>query len=239
MDTRWFGRVLEIMGDGTDRSALDEAFAELRERMGGELLHFLAIQPVGRDVVDLDVLSTSYSDAWMTRYRDYSLQLIDPTVRHLAVATMPFRWRDALGDEDDQRRRRGAAVLHDAARYELADGWTFPVNTRSGLIGGVGLGGPRSYDWDEATVSALWGLLSVMTIRALGEDGPPAVPHIPKREREALGHLVAGLTSPEIAKRMDITVHTVNWHIGELTKRLGARNRQHVVALAFRSGLIL
>ena len=238
LDTLWFGQVLEILGDGSDRQRVNEAFAELRRRMGRRLLHFLAIQPLGKDVIALEVLSTSYSSEWLQRYQEFSLQLVDPSVRHLGVATMPFRWRDALGEEDDQRRRQGAAMLHDAARHELADGWTFPVNTRSGLVGGVGLGGPESYDWDDATVSALWGLVSVMTLRALGSAAPAPIPHVPRREREVLGHLVGGLTSPEIAESMGITPNTVNWHIGELGKRLGARNRQHLIVLAMRSGLV-
>ena len=238
MDTQWFEHVLGILGDGSDQKRLDDAFAELRRRMSDDLLHFLAVLPQGRDVVDLEVRSTSYSTEWLDRYREFGLQLVDPAVRHLSVATMPFRWRDALGEEDDTRRRKGAAVLHDAAKHELVDGWTFPIATRNGIVAGVGLGGPGSYDWSEATVSALWGLISVMALRTLRDHEIPPVPHVPRREREVLGHLVAGLTSPEIAERMDIKVNTVNWHIGELAKRLGARNRQHIIVLALRSGLV-
>jgi len=50
--------------------------------------------------------------------------------------------------------------------------------------------------------------------------------------------LANGLTSNEIAKELDISSHTVDWYINGLHEKLGANNRQHLIALAFRLALI-
>ena len=55
---------------------------------------------------------------------------------------------------------------------------------------------------------------------------------------EAILLLADGLTSNEIAKQLTISSHTVDWYINGLQEKLKARNRQHVVALAFRLGLV-
>lgn len=50
--------------------------------------------------------------------------------------------------------------------------------------------------------------------------------------------LAAGLTSNEIGKVMKISTHTVDWYVNGLQDKFEARNRHHLVALAFRLGMI-
>jgi DNA-binding CsgD family transcriptional regulator len=50
------------------------------------------------------------------------------------------------------------------------------------------------------------------------------------RETEVLGVLAAGLTSPEIARRLHLSEHTVNDHVKAVLARTGARNRQQLLA---------
>jgi DNA-binding NarL/FixJ family response regulator len=55
------------------------------------------------------------------------------------------------------------------------------------------------------------------------------------REREILGLLADGLSGPEIAARLVISVETVRTHIGNATTKLGARTRVQAVALTVRA----
>ncbi|MET3586707.1 DNA-binding CsgD family transcriptional regulator [Pseudorhizobium tarimense] len=52
-----------------------------------------------------------------------------------------------------------------------------------------------------------------------------------------VSHLAEGMTSNEIARELKISNHTVDWYINGLQNKMKARNRQHVVAIAFRRGL--
>jgi len=61
---------------------------------------------------------------------------------------------------------------------------------------------------------------------------------ITRREIDVISHLAEGLTSPEIAKVLQISSHTVDWYIHGLQEKMRAKNRQHVVALALRQGLV-
>ncbi|MYT68230.1 MULTISPECIES: helix-turn-helix transcriptional regulator [unclassified Streptomyces] len=52
------------------------------------------------------------------------------------------------------------------------------------------------------------------------------------RERETLGHLAEGLTHASIARRMNLSPHTVDTYLRRIREKTGARNRIHLLRLA-------
>jgi DNA-binding NarL/FixJ family response regulator len=58
------------------------------------------------------------------------------------------------------------------------------------------------------------------------------------RETEALRGIAAGRSNAEIGRDIGVSEDTVKSHVSTLLRKLGARNRFHVVALAYESGLL-
>lgn len=62
----------------------------------------------------------------------------------------------------------------------------------------------------------------------------PRGPHerggLTAREREVFDLLAEGLTDKQIARRLSVSVHTVNKHVRAVLGKLDARNRAHAVA---------
>ena len=58
------------------------------------------------------------------------------------------------------------------------------------------------------------------------------------REREVLALIALGLETPEIAKELYISEHTVRTHVRNAMGRLGARTRAHLVAIALTGHLL-
>ena len=52
------------------------------------------------------------------------------------------------------------------------------------------------------------------------------------RELEVLGAIAEGLTNKAIARRLDISLHTVKFHVESLFRKLGARTRTEALARA-------
>jgi DNA-binding NarL/FixJ family response regulator len=59
------------------------------------------------------------------------------------------------------------------------------------------------------------------------------------REHEVLRMLALGLANKEIAARLNISEHTVKFHVAAILGKLGASSRTEAVALSIRHGLIL
>ena len=60
-----------------------------------------------------------------------------------------------------------------------------------------------------------------------------------RRELEVLQMLAAGLSNKEIAARLNISDHTVKFHVGSILGKLGAASRTEAVSLGIRRGLVL
>jgi DNA-binding NarL/FixJ family response regulator len=58
------------------------------------------------------------------------------------------------------------------------------------------------------------------------------------REVEVLSHLVGGNHNRDIAEKLFITEETVKAHMKHIMHKLGATDRTHALAIAFRRGLV-
>ena len=65
-----------------------------------------------------------------------------------------------------------------------------------------------------------------------------ALARLTVREREVLLLVARGLTNQEIAVELVISPHTAKTHVNRIMTKVGARDRAHLVILAYESGLI-
>ncbi len=84
-------------------------------------------------------------------------------------------------------------------------------------------------------------LVAAALLQRLGAMPPAAPPdeHLTPRELEVLQLLARGLTNKAIAARLQISEHTVKFHIGSIMGKLGAESRTEAVAIAARRGLVM
>jgi LuxR family transcriptional regulator len=191
------------------------------------------------------VLTGAWPEGWPELYIAKRFLLIDPTIRYLGQAQSGFRWRDALhAFRADPHRKRMERMLGESMRFGLLDGYIFPVHGRTGLLGNMTVGG-RPVDLSPAEIAlfdavakkAYWRLVEF----SHADEADPVKPidtRMTRREMEVLNYLADGLTSNEISKILKISNHTVDWYMNGIQDKLNAKNRQHVVALSFRLGLV-
>jgi DNA-binding NarL/FixJ family response regulator len=70
-----------------------------------------------------------------------------------------------------------------------------------------------------------------------GQSGQPESP-LTEREREVLQLLALGLPNKTIARRLNVSEHTVKFHVGSILAKLNADSRTEAVTRAARLGLV-
>ena len=134
--------------------------------------------------------------------------------------------------------------LEDAADVVLADGSLPPGESRNIVALGIVDDRLRGVLPREAGVlqidAAIRAVAAGLIVRVLParESGFGAMREsegqalLTPREVEVLGALAEGMTNKAIARRLDISLHTVKFHVESLFRKLGARTRTEAVAKA-------
>lgn len=84
------------------------------------------------------------------------------------------------------------------------------------------------------------GTVAAGTMRSLidqSRDDEYAV-DLTDRERETLDLVATGLTNPQIADRLMVSVSTINFHVHNVLEKLGAKTRTEAVSIAAKEGLL-
>lgn len=242
--------ILEMLVTAEEARTSEEVVASLEKLLSIYGFDYYAILKHARqnDEGEFSFLASRWPEGWPEIYMAQRHQLIDPALRYLAVAHRPFRWKHAVkAFQADPQSKRMERMMAEAATFGLKDGYIFPVHGRVGLLGFLTVGGkpvdlsPTEMSlFQAASKTAYWKLRHVQSAgEGEAKDHPEgAAPDMTRRELEVLMHLADGRTSNEISGILNISRHTVDWYMSGIQSKLGARNRQHAVAIAFRSGMI-
>jgi LuxR family transcriptional regulator, quorum-sensing system regulator BjaR1 len=209
-----------VLQFGIDRFVLLR-FANSGETIDRWLVGFRAVNP---------------KKVWLQRYVHRDDPNADPVVKHSKQTVEPFFWGDVLTEEE--KKKRGGFV---------SEALVVPVPSPRGLVGMMVMAGEhadRNHLHKYKPVLQAIGLASYYHIERHCAPDPddPAPQHAPPRltlrEQEILSLISEGLSAPLIARQLNISDRTVEWHIEKSMKKLEAKNRIQAVVLAIRDGLI-
>ncbi|WP_280922798.1 response regulator transcription factor [Streptomyces sp. MZ04] len=82
-------------------------------------------------------------------------------------------------------------------------------------------------------------LRRMVAARPLGSAEALPKAALTEREEEVLRLMATGLSNPEIARSLMVSLETVKTHVGNVLTKLGAQNRTHAVVIAYASGLVV
>jgi DNA-binding CsgD family transcriptional regulator len=187
---------------------------------------------------------TTMPAEWMMLYDQKAYVEVDPRMQLIARSTMPVLW------EQKDFRGRSARVdefLDDAARYGTLSGLIYALYD-IGHGGIVTVFNSRLPTVDSVRMQMIQRNLPdlvsfghyfhewFMKSRGLAsrlKDAPLSL-----REREVLRNVAHGLTTDDIAGKLEISERTVQFHLDAVRTKLGAANRQEAVALGIQRGLV-
>ena len=225
-----------ILRETTPRSMLDHLYAVLGQ-FGIDRFVMLRFAPEG-EVLDkwLVGLRTPAPRPDLSRYAYRDNPRDDPVIRRSRETVEPFYWSDALTPEEKAKRIS-----------KVNEALVIPVPSPRGLTGTVWMAGEHT---DRKGLHRYKAVLQAIALASyyhiqrhcVTDPADPVTSykgvHLTSKEHEILGQLANGLSARKIARMLNQSERTVEFHIANMMKKLEAKNRVQAVVLAIRDGLI-
>jgi DNA-binding CsgD family transcriptional regulator len=190
---------------------------------------------------------TTMPAEWMVLYDQKAYVEVDPRVQLAYDSTMPVIW-----DQNDMRGKsaRSDEFLDDAARYGTCSGLAYTLhhlghggiliayNSRHPVVDDVRL---QMIQRNLPDLLSFGHYFHEFFMKSVVESGfPSRLKDTPLSSRETgvLRLVARGLTTDDIAHRLEISERTVQFHLDAVRTKLGAANRQQAVAIGMQRGLV-
>ena len=184
---------------------------------------------------------------WVVRYDQMSYVEIDPRVLKTRDNPLPVVW-----DSVSERGRDLAtdAFLDDAVRHGVGSGFAFEFNDTHYVRGLMALNSLETTIDDRSRASIAANLGDILALglyfhhifrRGVLEQGVAPLARgaaLSQRQRECLELAARGLTTDDIALRLNISSRTAQYHFDCIRTKLAAATRQEAVARGIAQGLI-
>lgn len=186
------------------------------------------------------VVVSNYCKSWQSRYEKNGYLMLDPTVEHAKSSSAPLAWSPTVFE-----RTQSSELIADARGFGFNHGWTYPIHDTKGHFGALTLArdhGKLTANELKTKQSTLQWLTLVthemlyrsLLARYLNANANP----LTDCELQVLRIASAGKTAGEIALACHRSERTVNFHLGNAMKKLGAENRTQAVVIAMQMGLL-
>jgi len=165
---------------------------------------------------------------------------IDPLVGPASQARRPFLWEDVIRDRNLPPQQ--AAFMADIKELGVQAGIIFPMPGPGGRCTHVSISKREPSSQDASRVPVLNAICTQAWLRHADLSGQFLHEEnrrvLTAREIEILNWIKDGKSNSEISDILNVSVKTVEYHVGNILRKLGAANRITAVVMAVRIGLL-
>lgn len=221
-------------------SDLALAVLPLIRRVGFDGVSYFGVAPCRGAAGSLRLLWSSAGVGWDARYAERGYESLDPRL-YEARSLTPFLWDCARCTE----RRRLRCFLDDARHVGICSGVVVTLRDARDARVVIAFDSAFTPLTDARVEAHLENLGEIMLLAVTLQDTVfgPRYSHrrrraLTGRESDCLGFAAHGLTSSDIGGKLGITERTVNFHVGNAIRKLGALNRPEAIAKGIARGLV-
>ncbi len=213
--------------------ALADAVLDTIRPLGFETL-FISAAPRPKQRLSEATLLKRVPYEWLALYEANRFEEVDPIFRQIKRSWKPFDWNELSWQSISDPR--AAEVMRKRREFGINKGLVVPIFDSGGFVSAAG-----SRPELSAEAKGIFHLLAIYAFhyaRSLRAGQPKGNSVLSEREREVLSWVAAGKSAWEIGEILHIAKRTVDEHVLNACRKLGAVNRTQAVALAIRDGLI-
>jgi DNA-binding CsgD family transcriptional regulator len=238
--------------NGCSQARAWEIALEFFEQYG---FHYVVYGMISKETNEIVGFHTNMPDAWIGHYMDNQYFMDDPFALHTNKSCQSIIYsRHGESDLILPPETVSEKILNEVSYLGFDNSICIPIHNSFGeYITGFNLiSDMRNRDFrmmleeDRSNLLMAAALVnnrmvdtSITNSKAVSwVPNPGYINLLSEREIEVIKWLSAGNRNDRIAEKMSIAPVTVNFHIREVKRKLGARTREQAVAIAFRKGLL-
>jgi len=200
------------------------------------LLHSTSLMRVSARLIRYD----NYPPGWERRLVGRGEQIVDPILAIARRRASGFQWTDALVASQLSGPQR--AILDDAARIGIRQGFTVPANVPGEPEGSISFAtrSTRPIGRERQRLADEIGRMGFEAARAImGMPGDLlAEPGMSPREREVIRWIARGKADPDIAVILGRGLETIRTYVKSAMRKLDVTSRAQLIEAALRAGVI-
>lgn len=228
--------------EASDVTELFALFGRVVEPYGYDqrLFAIISDHPQLNDQHDLGLVETTSVDHWINHYHENNYLSLDYVHQCCHRAPGLFRWQDLARTQALSKVQR--QILHEAREAKLYEGLTVsthgPDGVKSSLILAASQADTRrdQYVDDIIRIASYQFLHCFLALSNCKPELPGFV--LTEREGEVLRWAASGLTKSEIGLKMNLSRHTVDYHIRNIASKTRSRNLAGALIVAIKEGAI-
>ncbi|MGY2811956.1 helix-turn-helix transcriptional regulator [Bradyrhizobium sp. USDA 4506] len=181
---------------------------------------------------------SEFPSGYLDTYRSMEWDKIDPVVQRVQSARAPFRWSDTCNPDQISRAQR--SFFEECRELGVHSGITIPIRGPARETDLISLSF-RDKGVPDADRSAYIYMVSIqywLRYCELIDRRKPEAVVLTSQEIECLKWCKEGKTNWEIGEILGISQKTVEFHVGNSMRKLGAGNRITAVIMGIRNGII-
>jgi DNA-binding CsgD family transcriptional regulator len=186
------------------------------------------------------ILWTRLPAGYLGEYKTHGWDTIDPIVQYIHGAGRPFRWVDLCAQValSDQQR----LFIEQCRELGVHSGITIPFHCPGSQIDLISLSLRDRMPQASDRMGVLYAISTQYWLK-LGElsdlpTPPKEMTPLTRRERECLRWCKEGKTNWEIGEIISTSEKTVEFHLSNAIRKLGACNRITAVVIGIKNGVI-
>jgi DNA-binding CsgD family transcriptional regulator len=232
----WAASLLNSLDRADSAEDVFAAIAEGARQLGFEWCAYGVERPLPFTRINCYQIS-NYAERWRTRYAEARYLHVDPTVIRAKQSIEPMVWND--------RDLRDAAQFWDeASSFGLRYGWAQSCFDPRGAVGLLSLAraheaiGEAERKLKDPELRWLANVAHAAMSLHLGDGSRMPVPKLTPREVEVLRWAGDGKSARQTAQILGVQKCTVDLHVANVRRKLGANSRPAAVAQATARGLL-
>ncbi len=187
---------------------------------------------------EIPAVMRNYPDDWMEHYVEAGYIDSDPVREFCVTSRSPFTW-DEIAPLVPRKR---AKIFDEARTAGIKDGVGIPIHGPNGEAMGIGLASSAGHTDAKDHLSKLF-MIGVQFHTAYSALTMPSMKvcesvRLTPREREVLQWCAQGKSNWAVSEILNISEHSVDFHLRNIYRKLGANSRITAVVKALYAGLI-